>query len=163
MGFFTVMIRDIVIIGVVASFCEMVLPDSDVKHPVRLVFGLYFMALLLNPLITLWTDTDLSSIDFGIMAETETIEAQEIYEEQIVYAEAARTLETEIEGKLGAAYGDCSVSADIQMDESGFESVRVELNGNISSEMVASAEISDLLSRDYGIPKDVISVVLKKG
>ena len=163
MELLTVMIRDIVIIGVVASFCEMVLPDSDVKHPVRLVFGLYFMALLINPLIALWTDTDLSAIDFGALAESETVEAQEFYNEEIVYAEAARTLETEIEGKLSAAYESCAIGADIQMSEVGFENVQINLRGNVGSKMVASAEITDMLSRDYGIPKDVISVIINEG
>ena len=65
MGFLTEMVADLVIVAVVAAFCDMLLPESGVKRSVRLVFGLYFMALMLNPLVTLWTDTDLSAMDFS--------------------------------------------------------------------------------------------------
>ena len=163
MDFLTVMVRDVVIIGVMASLCEMVLPDNDVKHPVSLVFGLYFMALLINPMVTLFTDTDLSSIDFSALAEAETLETVELYNEEMVYQEAANTLETEIEGKLTAVYSGCSVETDIKMTENGFESVLVTMGGVDSSRAVMAAEITDMLSRDYGISKDVLTVVWERG
>lgn len=160
---FSVMIRDVVIIGVLASFCEMLLPESDIKHPVRLIFGLYFMALLLGPMVALVTDTDLSALDVNALAETRTMEAPILFEEDMVYAEAADTLEREIEGKLGAVYGDCEPAVEIDMNAEGFSSVTVEITGDIPSENVVAAEIRDLLCADYGIPEDVMKISLEGG
>lgn len=161
MSFLTEMVADLVIVAVVAAFCDMLLPDTDVKRPVQLVFGLYFMALMLNPLVTVWTDTDLSAMDFSTLGETTLREAETEYDADAVYREAAATLGAEIEGKLERIYEDSDAVVRLGMEESGFTEATVILKGSVSNPQIVAAEIQDLLTADYGIPKEVIRIQME--
>lgn len=155
------MIADLVIVAVLASFCDMLLPETGVKRPVQLVFGLYFMALMLNPLVSLWTDNDFSAMDFSSLGEVRLNEAQTEFSEEVVYREAAATVSGEIEMKLERIYEGSSAKVHIVMDESGFIKVSVSVIGGVADERIATAEIQDLLVEDYGIPKDVLKISIQ--
>ena len=158
MRFLTEMVSDLVIVAVVAAFCDMLLPESGVKRSVQLVFGLYFMALMLNPLVTLWTDTDLSAMDFSSLGNAALLEAETEYDEAAVYREAAAALGAEIEEKLERIYEGGDAEVRLSMTEEGFTEASVTLEGGGFDPRIAAAEICDLLIADYGIPKEVISV-----
>ncbi|MGM9567736.1 MAG: stage III sporulation protein AF [Clostridia bacterium] len=158
MSFLTEMVSDLVIVAVVAAFCDMLLPDTGVKRPVQLVFGLYFMALMLNPLVALWTDTDLSAMDFSALGDVALEGAETEYDEAAVYREAASVLGGEIEEKLERIYEGSEASVFLVMEESGFAEAEVTIKGEISNPPVVTAEIQDLLVADYGIPKEVIRI-----
>ena len=161
MGILTEMIADLVIVAVVAAFCEMLLPDTGVKRPVQLVFGLYFMALMLNPLVALWTDTDLSAMDFSTLGSVALEEAETEYDEAAVYREAASALGREMEEKLERIYEGSDASVRLAMEESGFTEAEVTMKGDFSNPSVAAAEIQDLLIADYGIPKEVSRIYME--
>lgn len=157
------LIRDLVIIGIIASFCDLLLPQSEIRRPAKLVFGLYFMALMLNPLVSLFQDTDLSAIDFEALAEENVMEVEVEYSEDMVYREAAETLSQEIEGKLGALYHDNQVLVSIQMNSEGFQKVKVKMSNSVPSDVILIAEIKDFLASEYGIPGNVVSISVGKG
>lgn len=156
------LIKDLVIIGIIASFCDLLLPRSEMHRPVQLVFGLYFMALMLNPLVALFQDTDLSAIDFETLAEEKIKETEFDYSEEMVYEEAAETLSQEIEGKLGALYHDDQVSVSILMNAEGFQRVKVKMSTSGQSDAVRAAEIKDFLASEYGIPGNIVSFSVGK-
>ena len=158
MGFLTEMVADLVIVAVVAAFCDMLLPESGVKRSVRLVFGLYFMALMLNPLVTLWTDTDLSAMDFSSLGDAALREAETEYDAEAVYREAAAALGADIEEELERIYEGSDAEVCLVMKEEGFTEAAVSLKGGGSDPRIAAAEICDLLIADYGIPKEVIRI-----
>lgn len=164
MDFFTNMVKDLVVIGVLAAFCDMILPESTVKKPVQLVFGLYFMAVMLNPLITLWTGTDLTDIDFSRLGEGYVEEIEADAETGDVYAEAARQIAADLEGRLEALYDDCSFAATVTMAEAGFQRVAVVVThgGNVD-EVVMTAEIKDLLAEHYGMTGKTVNVKFERG
>lgn len=157
------LVKDLVIIGIIASFCDLLLPRSDVRRPVQLVFGLYFMALMLNPLVAFFQDIDLSSIDFESLATERIIETEQGYSEELIYKEAAETLSDEIEGKISALYHLEQVSVSIQMNNDGFQKVKIKMENSSDFESVYVAEIKDFLAIEYGIPGNVVSVSMGKG
>ena len=158
-----VLIKDLVIIGIVASFCDLLLPESEIRRPVQLIFGLYFMALMLNPLVSLFQDTDLSVIDFESLAEEKFNEMEYDYSEDMVYQEAANTLSQEIEGRLGALYHDDQVTVSIRMNVDGFQKVKVNMSSAEQNEAVLVVEIKEFLASEYGIPGNVVSILIGKG
>ena len=163
MDFLTNMVKDLVVIGVLAALCDLILPESTVKKPVQLVFGLYFMAVLLNPLITLWTGTDLTDIDFSQLGEAYVQEIDGAVADSDVYAEAAKNIGADIEGKLAALYDGDDFKASIAMDESGFQSARIVVSykGSVD-ETVMTAEIKDLLATDYGIEAKIVKISFER-
>lgn len=158
MGIFSAMVRDMLIIGIIASFCDFLLPRSDIKRPVQLVFGLYFMALLMNPLVSIWTGIDLSTVDFSEMGDASVAEVEMQYDESMVYREAASTLETDIKGKLESIYQGFEVTVNIMMEESGFRSVDIVIKDSQNNDMVMVAEIKEYLASEYGIPGNVVNI-----
>ena len=54
--------RELLFVTAAAACLEMILPESTIRRPLRFIFGLWFLALLLNPLISLISDTDLNEI-----------------------------------------------------------------------------------------------------
>ncbi len=164
MDFLTNMVKDLVVIGVLAAFCDMILPESTVKKPVQLVFGLYFMAVMLNPLITLWTGTDLTDIDFSQLSEAYVENIEDSAETGDVYAEAARQIAADIEGRLEALYDDCDFAAAVTMDQESFQSVSVVVTHRKNvDEVVMTAEIKDLLAENYGMAGKTIKVKIERG
>lgn len=160
MGIFSTMVRDMLIVGIIASFCDFLLPRSNIKRPVQLVFGLYFMALLMNPLVSVWTGTDLSDVDFSDMGETRIAEAEILYDESMVYREAASSLESDIKGKLEAIYQSSEITVDIVMEKNGFCSVDIGMKNSQHNDAVMIAEIKEFLASEYGIPSDVVNIEL---
>ena len=156
------LIKDLVVIGVIASFCDLLLPQSKKHHSVQLVFGLYFMALMLNPLVALFQDTDLSAVDFETLAEEKIADTEFEYSEEMVYNEAAKTLSREIEGKLEALY-DRQVSVSVEMSVDGFQKVDVNIAGSGPSDAVSAAEIKDYLASEYGIATNLVYITVGKG
>lgn len=152
------MVKDMAVIAVLASFCEMLLPESDVKKPIHLIFGLYFMILMLNPLVRLWTDVDFSQWDFTEMGAERIEVAAESWREEDVYEEAAKILASEMEGKLNAAYAPLTFEAEVKMSKEGFRSVAVIVRGGGSAERVLRKEIKELFAKEYGVPGDVLTV-----
>ena len=164
MDFLTNMVKDLVAIGVLAAFCDMILPESTVKKPVQLVFGLYFMAVMLNPLITLWTGTDLTDIDFSQLSEAYVEDIETNVETGDVYAEAARQIAVDIEGRLEALYAGCDFAAAVTMDQESFQSVSVAVTtAKNVDETVMTAEIKDLLAENYGMAGKTIRVKFERG
>lgn len=155
MEFFSAMIRDLVIIAFIASICELLLPETQSREPVRLVFGLYFLCLMLNPVMKIIDDVDLAAIDFEALGEASLTEIDVAYEESLVYEEAAAMLEEDIEGRLNAIYDGADASVEIKMEERGFCSVAVR---GVSGDAVTVAEIKDFLASEYGIERGMIGV-----
>jgi stage III sporulation protein AF len=164
MDFLTNMVKDLVVIGVLAAFCDMILPESTVKKPVQLVFGLYFMAVMLNPLITLWTGTDLTDIDFSQLGEEYMVEIDSDVDTDDVFAEAARQIAVDIEGRLVALYDDCTFAVTVTMDQESFQSVVVNVTHEKNvDETVMTAEIKDILAENYGVGGETITVKFERG
>lgn len=164
MDFLTNMVKDLVVIGVLAAFCDMILPETTVKKPVQLVFGLYFMAVMLNPLITLWTGTDLTDIDFSELGEAYVEDIEGSVDTDDVYAEAARQIAADIEGRLSALYDDCTFDATVIMNEEAFQSVAVVVTYEENvDETVMTAEIKDILAENYGMEGKTITVKFERG
>lgn len=161
MNVLTEMVADLVIVAVIASFCEMLLPDTGVKRPVQLVFGLYFMALMLNPLVALVTDTDLSAMDFDSLGEASLREAEAAYDENTVYRQAAADLGADLESLLEQRYEGSDAAVRLAMDEGGFREATVRLKGYGGNPQTTAMEIQDLLIKEYGIPKDVIRIQME--
>lgn len=160
MEFFSAMIRDLVIVAFVASLCELLLPETQSAGSVRLVFGLYFLCLMLSPVMSFVGDVDLDAIDFEALGEASLMEIDAAYKESLseslVYDEAAAMLEKDIKGRLDAIYDEENVVVEIEMDESGFRSVVVR---GVSENAVVVAEIKDFLGAEYGIDRTVIAVL----
>lgn len=164
MDFLTNMVKDLVVIGVLAAFCDIILPESTVKKPVQLVFGLYFMAVMLNPLITLWTGTDLTEIDFSELGEAYAEDIDGSVDTADVYDEAARQIAADIEGRLEALYDDCDFDAAVTMNQDAFEAVSVVVTGEKNvDETIMTAEVKDFLAENYGMEGKIITVKFERG
>ena len=146
--------RDLLFVTAAAAALEMILPKSDIRRPLRFIFGLWFLALLLNPLITLVSETDLGEIgrSFG---ESDFSAAEESAAESgrsSIYREAGERLSAEIEAGLEAVFEeDFDVEAEI--DEGGVVSLRVL---TAAAAAAKETEIRRFLAERYGIPKGKI-------
>lgn len=156
MNFFSAMIRDLVMIAFIASFCELLLPKSQSKGPVQLVFGLYFLGLMLSPILSFAGGVELSAIDFESLGEASLVEVDPSYDVSAVYDDAADMLEQDISGRLEAIYRKDDISVEIEMEESGFRWVVVRGMGR---DAVVAEEVKELLAAEYGMDRSVVKVL----
>ena len=156
--------RDMIVVAVAASCCEILLPEGESKRPVRFVFGLWFMALMLNPLVTLFTATDLSAIDIASLSDEElaAVGEEETDEEAEIYGEAARRLSEEFRQKLGALYEDRTFRVTARLEEKGVTSLSVAVGGEGGGESIRE-DILALAARDYGIPASAVEITFEGG
>ena len=157
---FRELISELAVISVMATVAEILLPETGGNRPVYFVFGLYFIALLLNPLVAFWTETDLTALDFSSLAEERVIAVTEESVMPEVYAATAQELAAEIEAKLKALFPHSEFEARISMSENGFEQVIIEYDGAFNRDV--EGEIINLLATDYGIGTEKI-LIQKEG
>ncbi|MDO4542617.1 MAG: stage III sporulation protein AF [Bacillota bacterium] len=152
-------IRDFAIVAVLAAFVDMFLPGATKHYSIKLVFGLYFLAVLLNPVVSLFTDVDLAALDFRDLAISD-MTAEEAVDDAGVLAAAASSLASEMEARLGATYEEIgfTVTVDLGSDEVKEVEVLVEAVSP-GRERVMADNIKNFLAQDYGIEKDKTKVV----
>lgn len=159
------MVGDIAIIAIIASFMEILVPSSHNRNAVRLILGLYFMAVMLNPIIALMGRENFASLDFTeIEISGESWEnGDDPQEKTDIYDVAADSIASEIDGRLGAMYEDYQIASSVAMDETEVREVQVEVAGASSGkELVIHDEIKRFISSEYGIPSNHIKVAFKE-
>lgn len=158
---FRELIRELAVISVIAAFAEMFLPNTAGKRPVYFVFGLYFIALLLNPLVEFWTDTDLSAPDFSALAEERTVSVAADAAQEQAYKQTAENIADELERKLKVLFPTDDFYIEIVMTAKGYEYVTVNYGG-IIADGSEECKIRELAATDYGIGKDEL-ILNKRG
>lgn len=58
-------VRNLVILVIVMTFLEMLLPDNKLKSTAKLIFGLMIIATLLNPIVVILNGLGRASFDFS--------------------------------------------------------------------------------------------------
>ncbi len=161
MGVFTKVIGDIAVVAVFAAFIDMFLPKARQHYGIKLVFGLYFLAILLNPVVGLFTDMDFSTLDFSQLA----IEEGEILPQEAdssVLEAASQSLSAEIETKLEAVYEEYDFYVMAVLGNDSVESVTAEVSSvEPGRERVVADKVKTILAEDYGIEKRKVEVVFK--
>ncbi|MEG0874583.1 MAG: stage III sporulation protein AF [Clostridiales bacterium] len=154
-------IGDIAIVAVLAGFLDIFLPKNNTNYGVKLVFGLYFLAILLNPVITLFTDTDLANQDFTKLSDNRSWEQVEL-EENAILDKAAASLNHEIEVRLGAIYENVKFTTNVAMNTADIEGVKIEVSGiTQGKERVFADKIKEFIAMEYGVKKNKTEVVFK--
>lgn len=158
------MVKDLVIVGMIASFCDILLPRSEEKGPVRLIFGLYFITLFLSPVLALATNDDFSGLDFSAMGAAAVENLSDPVAEEEVYRKAADQIAEDVSSGLNTIYKDGIFSVKVSMTRDGFSEVCVDAVGNFSVQPeVMIAEIKDYLQENYGMNRDLVRVRVKQG
>lgn len=66
-------VRNLVILVIIMTFMEMLLPDNKLKKTASLIFGLMIIATLLNPIVVILNSLGRSSFDLSEFTFAETI------------------------------------------------------------------------------------------
>lgn len=151
-------ILDLAIVAVLAAFIELLLPEDKMRYPVKLIFGLYFMALLINPVLSLFNKTDLSDLDFREMDIT--IEAREptADEQGQVFSLAEASLAAEIAQRCHAMYEDGQFEVTVKLGDSDVESIQVAVRGTAPP----LDDIVSFIAATYGVEKSKIAVTVQE-
>lgn len=159
MGVLRSVIADIAVVAVLAAFIDMFLPNARNHYGIKLVFGLYFLAILLNPVIDLFTETDFADLDFRELSISDTQIAESDLDGSVLEA-AADSLNQEIATKLTAKYEDFDFEVKVELTPEEIAAVEVRAAGvNPGRERNISADIKELLAEDYGVKKRKTEVV----
>lgn len=152
-------IGDIALVAVLAAFVDMFLPRAQNHYGIKLVFGLYFLAILLNPIVGFFTEVDFASLDFRDLS-LEQYEVQDENVEGSVLTEAAASLSREIETKLEAVYEDVVFTVDMTLNADEVKKVEVQATGaEPGRQRVIDDEIKTMLARDYAVERKKVKVV----
>ena len=150
-------IRDLTVVAVLCAFIELLLPEGSSRYPVRLIFGLYFVAVLLNPLVGAISDVDLTAPEFELPAGEDITYDATTSDEQL-YAMAAQTLAAEISARCHALYEEHEFTATVTMDEGGVQAIRVQTTAAVANEAAMARDIKDELASAYGVERSKITV-----
>ena len=157
-------VKDLVIVGMIASFCDILLPRSEEKGPVRFIFGLYFLTLFLSPVLALATSDDFSGLDFSALGAEAVAGVSESVAEEDIYDRAAEEIAGDISAQLDAIYKDGTFSVKVNMTRDGFSAVSIDAVGSFSVQPeVLIAEIKDYLQQNYGMDRNLVKVQVKQG
>ncbi len=153
--------RELLFVTAAAACLEMILPESTIRRPLRFIFGLWFLALLLNPLISLISDTDLNEIarSFGEYDELPIVAEIDAAAGEQVYREAGERLSAEIEAGLKAVFGDEDFDVETEIDAKGVVSLRVRT----AAAEERKKEMLRFLAERYGINKEKIEILNGEG
>ena len=162
------MVGDLAIIALIASFMEILVPSGPSRNVVRLVLGLYFLAVMLTPVLSLMGNDDLASLDFSkieMIDETWGDEWEEQENDTDIYDVAASSIASEIDGRLGAIYEEenYKIDSSVTMNKTEIQNVTVEISGVSSGkERVVFDEIKRFLNSEYGISSKHIDIAFKE-
>lgn len=152
------MVRDLAIIAIIAAFIELFLPGEKMRYPVKLIFGLYFMAILVNPILSLFNNTHLTELDFRDMEINIEAREPQIDESGDILSLAETSLGQEMAAKCHALYEDCKFEVTVRLGESDIDQVTVKVRG-LSPPLEA---IREYLASTYGVEKSKIDFVLEE-
>ncbi len=156
------LLRDLAIIGILAAFIEILVPEGKTKYPVRMIFGLYIIAIMLNPFLDLFHKTDLSALDFSELEVTEFGEVSWEDEEDTVLEEAALAIAKDVEAKLAAAYEAYTFTATVNLSADGDATVEITVTGvDHSREVFLSGEIKALIAKEFEIAQSKTKIYFK--
>ncbi len=85
MSIINTMVRNLVVIVIVMTFLEMLLPENKMRSFARFIFGLIIIATILNPIVVFLSDIgrlpfDLSEVSFGTQPQfSDDDEIQNVY------------------------------------------------------------------------------------
>lgn len=152
-------IGDIALVAVLAAFIDMFLPRAREHYGIKLVFGLYFLAILLNPIVVFFTDADFGDLDFREVS-LEQYENQDENVEGSVLTEAAASLSLEIEAKLEAVYESVDFTVEMTLSPDEVDKMEIRAEGaEPGRQRVIDDEIKTMLAGDYGVERKKIKVV----
>ena len=146
------MVGDLAIIALIASFMEILVPSGPSRNVVRLVLGLYFLAVMLTPVLSLMGNDDFASLDFSKIEMIDETWGDE-WEEQ------------ENDGRLGGIYEEenYKIDSSVTMNKTEIQNVTVEISGVSSGkERVVFDEIKRFLNSEYGISSKHIDIAFKE-
>lgn len=159
------LVKDLAIIGILAGFIEILVPEGKSKYPIRMIFGLYIIAVMLNPFLTLFHKTDLSSLDFNAIEADTALSGNDSLdseEQEAVLAEAANNLAADLDNKLAALYEGYSFTTNVSLTASGNTTVEITVTGAENSREVAlSGEIKAFVAEELGLNQRHISIIFK--
>lgn len=142
---------------VFASVCEMILPDNTYKKYIHLSIGLMLVLAFVTP----FTKTaDLDTLQIPAMSayeEAETMEEDMFNKVTYVYTEK---INAKIQSDVKKITGyDFEVKCDISFAEKNFgEPKKVYLKADSITEDINKSEITEKLSKEYGVLKDNIII-----
>ena len=155
--------RDLLFVSAVAACLEMILPESGVRRPLRFIFGLWFLALLLNPLVSLVGDGDFKATGSAFFESEDLFSATAASEEtgrDSIRREAGERLSAEIKTKLEAVFEEEDIDVEAEIDESGIVSLYVTIESEAGEK---EKEMRRFLVEQYGVAKENIEIMRKEG
>ncbi len=156
------LIKDLAIIGILAGFIEILVPEGKTKYPIRMIFGLYIIAVMLNPFLVFFHKTDLSALDFSDLEIANIDESSSAEDNEAVLQTAAAEIAADINGKLAAMYEEYTFAATVTLTADGEATAEITVTGAPNSKEVAlSGEIKKFIAGEFGLSQRKITIKFK--
>lgn len=152
-------IGDLAVVGVIAAFLDMLLPEGSSRRGVKLVFGLYFVAILINPLVGFFSHNHFSMPDFSEAAVVSQEESQGFQDSDLL-TRAEDSLAQEIAAKCKALYEKGTFEVSVSLTEQEVNGISIQCQGiDEGKERVTTNDIQTFIAKDYGVKKSKVEVI----
>lgn len=151
--------NQIIIAIIIAVIFEMIIPNSKNKKYIKMVINLYVLFVLINPIISKFTDLDsldLSKYDYEKYISQNTIEVSSNKSEEIIKSTFEKTIKEDIQRKL-KEQGYKVKSISINIDNSNYEKINwIKISVTKDNNSVYDDNNKDVGVAPFGDPNNVL-------